>query len=159
MSTKRLYGTSAATRAISRSAHPSLLLPPGILGLLTLQQYWDRPKYASAPEKSPIFDSSPYSLGGNGDFVPHEGPVIVPPPGVGGGPIPLAPGVGGGFVTTGPFANMTINLGSFGGLEGTKPGPEGGLGYNPGGLKRDIGPALNTRYANYTTVLSTAWCL
>lgn len=118
------------------------------------QPYWDWPKYASAPEKSPIFNGDPYSLGGNGDFIPHEGPVIVPPPGVGGGSIPLPPGVGGGFVTTGPFANMTINLGPFGGLEGTEPGPDGGLGYNPRGLKRDVGPAMNTRYANYTTVLN-----
>jgi tyrosinase len=57
-------------------------------------------------------------------------------------------------VTTGPFANMTVNLGPFGGLEGVEPGPDGGLGYNPRGLKRDVGPAINQRYANYTTVLS-----
>lgn len=48
---------------------------------------------------------------------------------------------------------MTVNLGPVGGLEGTAPGPNGGLGYNPRGLKRDVGPALNTRYANYTTIL------
>ncbi|KAH6664819.1 hypothetical protein F5X68DRAFT_237253 [Plectosphaerella plurivora] len=118
------------------------------------QPYWDWPKYASGPEKSPLFNGDPYSLGGNGDFIPHEGPVIVPPPGVGGSPIQLPAGVGGGFVTTGPFANMTVNLGPFGGLEDTEPGPEGGLGYNPRGLKRDLGPAMNTRYANYTTVLN-----
>ena len=78
----------------------------------------------------------------------------MPPPGVGGGNISLPAGVGGGFVTTGPFADMTINLGPVGGLEGTAPGPDGGLGYNPRGLKRDLGPAMNMRYANYTTVLS-----
>lgn len=48
---------------------------------------------------------------------------------------------------------MTINLGPVAGLVGTEAGPDGGLGYNPRGLKRDVGPALNTRYANYTTVL------
>lgn len=53
---------------------------------------------------------------------------------------------------------MTVNLGPFGGLEGVEPGPDGGLGYNPRGLKRDVGPAINQRYANYTTVLSTS-CL
>ncbi|KAG7150000.1 Tyrosinase P like protein [Verticillium longisporum] len=122
--------------------------------------YWDWPRYASAPEKSPIFNGDPYSLGGNGDlggngeYVPHEGPVIVPPPGVGGGNISLPAGLGGGFVTTGPFANMTVNLGPVGGLQGTAPGPDGGLGYNPRGLKRDVGPAMNLRYANYTTVLN-----
>ncbi|KEY67777.1 hypothetical protein S7711_04095 [Stachybotrys chartarum IBT 7711] len=118
------------------------------------QPYWDWPKYASAPQNSPIFNGDPYSLGGNGDYIPHEGPVIVPPPGVGGGSIQLPAGVGGGFVTTGPFANMTVNLGPVGGLEGTEPGPDGGLGYNPRGLRRDIGPAMNMRYANYSTVLN-----
>ena len=54
---------------------------------------------------------------------------------------------------TGPFANLTINLGPFGGTFGTEPGPDGGLGYNPRGLKRDVGPGVNERYCNYTTVL------
>lgn len=49
---------------------------------------------------------------------------------------------------------MTVNLGPVGGLDGTEPGPDGGLGYNPRGLRRDIGPAVNMRYANYSTVLS-----
>ncbi len=81
--------------------------------------------------------------------------MIVPADGIGGSPIPLPAGTGGGFVATGAFANMTVNLGPVGGLEGTNPGPDGGLGYNPRGLKRDLGGAMNTRYANYTTVLST----
>lgn len=49
---------------------------------------------------------------------------------------------------------MSVNLGPVGGLNGTAPGPDGGLGYNPRGLKRDVGPAINIRYANYSTVLS-----
>jgi tyrosinase len=49
---------------------------------------------------------------------------------------------------------MTVNLGPVGGLEGVAAGPDGGLGYNPRGLRRDVGPAMNTRYANYTTLLS-----
>lgn len=68
--------------------------------------------------------------------------------------ISIPSGIGGGFVKTGPFANMTVNLGPVGGLNGTAPGPDGGLGYNPRGLKRDVGPAVNMRYANYSTVLS-----
>lgn len=31
---------------------------------------------------------------------------------------------------------------------------DGGLGYNPRRLKRDLGPAVNERYANYSTTLS-----
>lgn len=49
---------------------------------------------------------------------------------------------------------MTVNLGPVGGVLGSEPGPNGGLGYNPRNLKRDLGPAMNTRYANYSTVLS-----
>ena len=49
---------------------------------------------------------------------------------------------------------MTVNLGPVGGVEGTAPGVDGGLGYNPRGMKRDVGPAMNMRYANYSTVFS-----
>lgn len=123
-------------------------------GYTGYQPYWDWPKYAAAPQNSPMFNGDAYSLGGNGQYIPHDGPVIVPPPGVGGGNISLPAGVGGGFVTTGPFANMSVNLGPVGGLADTAPGPMGGLGYNPRRLKRDLGGAMNTRYANYTTLLS-----
>ena len=116
------------------------------------QPYWDWPKYAHAPQDPPIFDGSDTSLGGNGEFIEHEGPVIQSPDGQ--TSLQLPPGVGSGNVTTGPFANMSINLGPVGGLNDTAPGPEGGLGYNPRRLKRDVGPALNERYANYSTVLS-----
>lgn len=115
-------------------------------------QYWDWPKYASAPQDSPIFDGSSTSLGGNGESIEHDGPVISTPDG--NFTLSLPPGVGGGFVKTGPFANMSVNLGPVGGIVGTAPGPDGGLGYNPRRLKRDVGPAINMRYANYSTVLS-----
>jgi len=68
--------------------------------------------------------------------------------------LPIPPGVGGGFIKTGAFANMSVNLGPVGGINGTAPGADGGLGYNPRELKRDVGPAVNMRYANYSTVLS-----
>lgn len=95
-----------------------------------------------APQDSPIFNGDPYSLGGNGQYIPHNGTVITPPEGVSGGDIQLPAGLGGGYVVTGPFANMTINLGPFGGTFGTEPGPDGGLGYNPRRLKRDVGPGV-----------------
>lgn len=72
-------------------------------------QYWDWPKYASAPQDSPIFNGDPYSLGGNGEYIPHNGTVITPPAGVGGGDIQLPAGLGGGYVVTGPFANSKIS--------------------------------------------------
>ncbi len=116
-------------------------------------QYWDWPKYASAPEKSPIFNGDPYSLGGNGEYIPHEGSILNPPPGTNAVSVQFAPGVGGGYVITGPFANMTVNLGPVQPLPGTDTGPDGGLGYNPRLLKRDVGPANIQRYANYSTIL------
>jgi tyrosinase len=122
-------------------------------GYTGYQPYWDGPLYATAPQDSPLFNGDPYSLGGNGEYVPHPGPIISPPPGIGGDDIQLPAGLGGGFVTTGPFADMVVNLGPVGGLLDTAPGPLGGLGYNPRGLKRDLGPDMNMRYANYTTIL------
>ncbi|TLD25198.1 hypothetical protein PspLS_06104 [Pyricularia sp. CBS 133598] len=115
------------------------------------QPYWDWAKYATAPEKSPIFNGDPYSLGGNGAAIPHDGPIIAPPPGTNAPTIQLPPGLGGGPVTEGPFANMTITLGPVA-LVDVAPGPMGGLGENPRPLKRDVGPAVNMRYANYSTV-------
>lgn len=121
-------------------------------GYIGMQPYWDWPRYANAPQKAPFFDGSDTSLGGNGDYVPHNGTWILPPPGVANPPIYLEPGLGGGYVTTGPFANMIVNLGPVGGYEGAAPGPDGGLGYNPRRMKRDVGPWTNQRFANYTTV-------
>ncbi|KAM0715186.1 hypothetical protein Q7P37_009651 [Cladosporium fusiforme] len=115
------------------------------------QPYWDWPKYASAPQDSPIFDGSPTSLGGNGDSVEHDGPVLFD---ADGNEIKLPAGLGGGFVTTGPFANMTVNLGPFIKLNGSPPGIDGGMGYNPRGLRRDVGPAINERYCNESIVLT-----
>lgn len=86
------------------------------------QPYWDWPKYAAAPQDSPIFDGSETSLGGNGDYIPHDGPLLVSP-GNSSLTLQLPPGLGSGNVTTGPFANMTVNLGPVGGLNGTAPGP------------------------------------
>lgn len=128
-------------------------------GFTGYQPYWDWAKYASAPQDSPIFNGDEYSLGGNGEYIPgHNGSVIVLPE-VDGVPrenIQLPPGLGGGFVKTGPFANMSVNLGPVAVLPDVAPNPQpDGLGYNPRGLKRDVGPGINQRYANHSTVLST----
>lgn len=119
-------------------------------------QYWDWPKYAAAPQDSPIFNGDPYSLGGNGAWdLDLPASLITLPEGVTGDPFTLPRGVGGGYVTTGPFANLTVNLGPIADLPGLgvpKNPQADGLGYNPRRVKRDLGPAINKRYANYTTV-------
>lgn len=95
-------------------------------------------------------------MSGNGEYIPgHAGTTLIPAfDGLGSEPIVLAPGYGGGCVTTGPFKNMTVNLGPIA-LPNITVGPDGGLGYNPRCLKRDVGPAVATKYTNYTAVLET----
>ncbi|KAK8029799.1 hypothetical protein PG993_011090 [Apiospora rasikravindrae] len=80
--------------------------------------------------------------------------LITLPEGVTGDPFTLPRGLGGGFVTTGPFANTTVNLGPLAKLAGgAPPNPRAdGLGYNPRRLRRDVGPRIGERYANWTTV-------
>ncbi|KAK7959707.1 tyrosinase [Apiospora aurea] len=97
------------------------------------QPYWDWPKYAPAPQDSPIFNGDPYSLGGNGAWDPDlPASVVTLPEGVTGDP-------------------FTLPGGSLAG--GSPPNPRAdGLGYNPRRLRRDVGPAIGERYANWTTV-------
>ncbi|KLU85477.1 hypothetical protein MAPG_04500 [Magnaporthiopsis poae ATCC 64411] len=103
--------------------------------------YWDWAKYAAAPQDSPIFNGDDTSLGGNGEWIgPHGGVNLSAS--TADNPLQLPGGLGGGRVTKGPFANRTILLG---------PGED--LGGNPRPWKRDVGPAVNMRWANYTTIL------
>jgi len=128
--------------------------------LLThLYQYWDWADTAiSGLENSPIFDGSDTSMSGNGEYIPNRLDIIV-----GGGalarpPVILPPGTGGGCVISGPFKNMTVNLGP---MALDEPGsvvasnPAGPLAYNPRCLKRDLTTEVNKRYSNATAILST----
>ncbi|QBZ53910.1 hypothetical protein PoMZ_09600 [Pyricularia oryzae] len=98
------------------------------------QPYWDWAKHATAPE----------NLGGNGAAIPHDGPVIAPPPGIKAPTIQLPPGLGGGPVTEGPFANMTITLGPVA-LTDVPPGPMGALATTRG---RPRGTLQNRKATN-----------
>ncbi|EJT69611.1 hypothetical protein GGTG_13227 [Gaeumannomyces tritici R3-111a-1] len=117
------------------------------------QPYWDWAKYAEAPQDSPVFNGDEWSLGGNGAPNPDRVGAIIGK-GPGGGLVHLVRGLGGGPVTTGPFGtNRTILLGPVQPDPPATVGPNGGLGVNPRPWVRDVGPAVNLRYANYTTLL------
>ncbi|KAK4153158.1 hypothetical protein C8A00DRAFT_43885 [Chaetomidium leptoderma] len=119
------------------------------------QPYWNWDRYAKDPANSPLFDGSEGSMGGNGAKVTHQG---IPIPGA---PSPynmIPPGSGGGCVTTGPFKNMSVNVGPLApSLQTTRNPQSDGLGYNPRCLRRDVNKnAAAVTTANYTYDLITA---
>lgn len=71
------------------------------------QPYWNWALWCDDLTGSPLFDGRPTSLSGDGTYEPEQGDYIVR----GGSTIPH--GTGGGCVTSGPFVNQTINLGTF----------------------------------------------
>ena len=122
------------------------------------QPYWDWAKTAQTGlSASPIFDGSATSMSGNGVHIPNQADIVL-----GGGegsglpPVYLPAGTGGGCVTSGPFINMTVNLGPIqldvpgGGPQDTNPA--GPFAYNPRCLRRDLTDAINQRYSNASSI-------
>ncbi|KAK5130556.1 hypothetical protein LTR08_001936 [Meristemomyces frigidus] len=106
-------------------------------GYTGYQPYLNWGKYALDPLNAPIFDGSATSISGNGAYKAYAGvgvPSNVDPD------ISIPAGVGGGCVTSGPFKNMSVNLGPLAPVftdVPVNPQPDG-LGYNPRCLRRDI---------------------
>lgn len=93
-------------------------------------------------------------MSGNGAFVANKGNVVL-----GGNGLPeivLPSGTGGGCVTSGPFKDMSVNLGPVAMQldDGTTVGNADVYAYNPRCLKRDLTHAINRRFANATGVVS-----
>lgn len=107
------------------------------------QPYLNWGKYALDPLNAPVFDGSATSMSGNGEYK-NESAVGVPSNAE--ADITIPHGVGGGCVTTGPFANMSVNLGPLSGVYDDIPAnPQtDGLGYNPRCLRRDISSFAST---------------
>ncbi|EPS42846.1 hypothetical protein H072_3151 [Dactylellina haptotyla CBS 200.50] len=110
-------------------------------GYTGYQPYINWGKYAEDLEHAPLFDGSDTSISGNGAYISQpSGPVFPSPVDP---TIVLPVGKGSGCVTTGPFKNLTVNLGP--GIFGAQypdvpvnPQPDA-LGYNPRCLRRDLG--------------------
>ncbi|KAK3689474.1 hypothetical protein B0T22DRAFT_480684 [Podospora appendiculata] len=119
------------------------------------QPYWDWTQSYQDPRNASVLDGSPWSLGSNGVFIPNRGPTIVNVPV--GDPIPFAPATGGGCVASGPFTpdKWQIHLGP---VSYAPQGPQGGYGYNPRCLSRDLSPIFskNLRPTNVSKLLDGA---
>ncbi|KAI4088879.1 MAG: hypothetical protein LQ344_005765 [Seirophora lacunosa] len=130
---------------ISPILQPTGYIPPlaSLLHLLILlrtecgytgpQPYWDWTLSYKEPRQSKIFDGSVDSMGSNGAFVPGRNGTYTTA-WRGNRTIPAA--TGGGCVTSGPFMNYTVNLGSASFEPRVALGT--GLDYNPRCLKRDV---------------------
>ncbi|PQE23424.1 hypothetical protein CJF30_00010514 [Rutstroemia sp. NJR-2017a BBW] len=94
------------------------------------QPYWDWTISWEDPRKSTVFDGSPTSIGSNGAAIPHNATTIS----AFGLTFPVPAATGGGCIS-GPFSDYTVNLGP---VAFAPYGPDGGLGYNPRCLSRDI---------------------
>jgi tyrosinase len=123
------------------------------------QPYYNWPKWADDPAKSPLLDGSETSIGGNGALgctnqtfygIPtNDAPIIKIPH-----------GSGGGCVASGPMKDWLVNLGpAFTDLTCTPDNPisnysdpttvgQVGLGYNPRCLKRDISAWTSSQWTN-----------
>jgi tyrosinase len=114
--------------------------------------YWEWGLDVAAPQRSPIFDGSDTSLGGDGNAIQHAGLLVdVPITGL----ISFRPGTGGGCVTRGPFANMVTRLGpvqlpQYG--NATPIGVPNPLGDNSRCLKRDLNSDPGSRWSTFRNV-------
>lgn len=104
------------------------------------QPYWDWTLSYQDPRNATVFDGSPWSMGSNGAYVPNRDPIVINIPG--GPSVPIPPGTGGGCVYSGPFTpdKFQLHLGPVG---FSPQGPNGGLGYNPRCVSRDLNPLFS----------------
>ncbi|KAK8016566.1 hypothetical protein PG993_014755 [Apiospora rasikravindrae] len=108
------------------------------------QPYWNWARWTTDIETSPLFDGSDLSMSGNGEKIAHQG-------------LGAPTGNGGGCVQTGPFKNMTVNLGPL--SPAISPAPKAnprrdGFGHNPRCLRRDISNQLSSKYLTAQSIVN-----
>ncbi|KAJ4364847.1 hypothetical protein N0V95_000596 [Ascochyta clinopodiicola] len=96
------------------------------------QPYWNWFTHQDDLTKSPVFDGSATSMGGDGTFVQHNGSVG------GAGTIFLPSGNGGGCIKSGPFEGLQTNLGPVSPTMAGQKAVSSALAWNPRCLKRDL---------------------
>lgn len=116
-------------------------------GYTGYQPYWEWSRYVGAPQDNPMFDGSATSLSGNGVFIPNRTDIVLTFPGFAN--LTLKRGLGGGCIYNGPFVNHTVNLGP---VNSGTTGVDGGLGYNPRCLSRDINPYIAEGFLTWSDV-------
>ncbi|KAI4626617.1 hypothetical protein J4E83_003769 [Alternaria metachromatica] len=103
------------------------------------QPYWNWFAHTDDLTKHPVFDGSATSMGGDGEYVKHNGSAG------GKGTIALPSGAGGGCIKDGPFKNLQINLGPVSPAMAGEVPVKSPLEWNPRCAKRDL-----TSYASST---------
>ncbi|CAN9157612.1 unnamed protein product [Alternaria alternata] len=101
-------------------------------GYTGYQPYWNWFSYQDDLSKSPVFDGSATSMGGDGYYVKHNGSTG------GGGRIYLPSGNGGGCIKSGPFKNVQLNLGPVSPTMAGANKSASALAWNPRCAKRDL---------------------
>ncbi|KAI4616681.1 hypothetical protein J4E80_005956 [Alternaria sp. BMP 0032] len=113
------------------------------------QPYWNWFAHTDNIYKSPVFDGSDTSLGGDGEFFAHNGSLA------GARTISIPSGKGGGCVKSGPFKNTVANIGPISpGMQGF---PDLGIDpndYNPHCLRRDISPYIPKKWFTTANLLN-----
>lgn len=123
--------------------------------ILTQFSYWNWGLYASDPASSPIFDGSDYSMGSNGEYIAGRGDLELALDE--NHTVYLPAGYGGGCVYSGPFTNMTVNLGPVSlplNNGSTATSANNGFNWNPRCLVRDVTTEANLGYANSSSMIN-----
>jgi tyrosinase len=125
-------------------------------GYTGAQPYWDWSLHYDDPRRHPAFDGSPTSMGSNGIYVPNRPTLTLALPN--GITYYFPPATGGGCIESGPFTadKYEIHLGPVQELVPGMVGPDGGFGYNPRCLTRDLSlvEAAHGRPTNVSALLA-----